>query len=69
MNQKGYDESETTNGKLLTRRIQIHMVYFCVTHFDLVYQNNFPNNAQTKIDHTDLDSPRQIVLFRGLRSF
>ena len=29
-------------------------------HFSPLFQNNFPNNAQTKIYPTDLDSPRQI---------
>ena len=37
--------------------------------FDLFFQNNFPNNAHTKIDHADLDSPRRILVFRGLRPF
>ena len=37
--------------------------------FDPFFQNNFPNNAQTKIDHADLDSPRRIRVFRGLRPF
>ena len=32
-NQKGYDKSETTVGKLLARRIQICLVHFCVIHF------------------------------------
>ena len=37
--------------------------------FDLFVQNNFPNNAQTKIYQAESDSPRQILLCRGLRSF
>ena len=37
--------------------------------FDLFFQNNFPNNAQTKIDHADLNLPRQILVCRGLRPF
>ena len=32
-NQKGYDNSETTAGKLSTRRIQIFWVYFSVIFF------------------------------------
>jgi len=40
--------------------------------FDLFFQNNFPNNAQTKIDHADLDSrsevsdPSEVSRFVGL---
>ena len=30
--------------------------------FDLFFQNNFPNYAQTKVNHEDLDSPRQIFV-------
>ena len=30
---KGYDNSETTVGKLLTRRTQIFRVYFCVVRY------------------------------------
>ena len=37
--------------------------------FDLFFQNNFPNNAQTKIDHADLNTPRRILVCRGLRPF
>ena len=37
--------------------------------FDLFFQNNFPNNAQTKVDHADLDLLRQILICRGLRPF
>ena len=32
-NRKGYDNSETTDGKLSARRIQIFCVYFCVILF------------------------------------
>ena len=31
--QKGYDSSETTVGKLSTRRIQIFLIHFCLIHF------------------------------------
>ena len=69
-NQKGYDKSETTFGKLLARRIQICCVYFCVIHFWPLFQNNFSNDVRTKIGTAvDLDSPRQIFLSRGLRFF
>ena len=37
--------------------------------FELFFQNNFPNSVQTKIDTVNLDSPCQILLFRGLRPF
>ena len=68
-NQKGYDNSENTVGKLSARRIQICCDYFCLSLFHLYFQNNFQNNAQTGIISTDLDSPHQILLCRGLRSF
>ena len=38
-NQKGYGNSKTTIGKLSARRIQICVVYFCVIHFWLLFQN------------------------------
>ena len=69
VNQKGYDKSETTIRKLSARKIQICCAYFCVIHCDLFFQNSFPNNIRTKIGTVGLDSPRQILLFRGLRSF
>ena len=61
MNQKGYDNSETTVGKPSTRRIQIYLVYFCVIHFHLCFLKNFQTNAQTKIDPADLNLPRRIL--------
>ena len=60
-NRKGYDNSETTVGKLSAGRIQICLVQFYKSHFWPLFQNNFPNNAQTKIDQSDLDSPRRIL--------
>ena len=39
---------------------------FLTSFFKITFQIH---NAQTKIDHTDLDLPRQILLFRGLRPF
>ena len=33
INQKGYNKTETTHGKLLARRIQVCCVYFCVITF------------------------------------
>ena len=47
MNQEDYDNSETTVGKLLTRRIQIFWVHCCEIHF-IFLSKNFPNNAQRK---------------------
>ena len=57
-NQKGYDNSETTVGKHLARRIQIFRVYFSVIIFHLLIFKTRENMARTKIDPTDLDSPR-----------
>ena len=37
--------------------------------FLLLFQNDFQNNAQTKLVTADLDSSRRILLCRGLRSF
>ena len=48
-NQKGYDNSETTVGKLLARIIQIFPGNFCLGNILEVILNNFQNNAQTKI--------------------
>ena len=59
-NQKGYDNSKTTVGKLLARRIQIWVVYFCLGNILKVILNNFQNNAQTKFDRSDSDSPHRI---------
>ena len=36
--------------------------------FDLFFQNNFQNNAQTKIDHSDLNYPRRELSNGGLES-
>ena len=44
-NQKGYDNSETTVGKLSARRIQICRIYFCLGIILKVILNNFQNNA------------------------
>ena len=33
MNQKSYNNSKTTVGKLSTRRVQICRIYFCAIHF------------------------------------
>ena len=44
-NQKGYDNSETTVGKLSARRIQIWLGYFCLGIVLKVIQYNFQNIA------------------------
>ena len=63
-NQKGYDKSETTCGKLLARRIQICCVYFCVIDFwPLFFEITFlSNNYPTKLQTAKSDSPRRILL-------
>ena len=58
--QKGYDTFETTIGKLSARRIQIFWAYFCLGNILKVILNIFRNNAQTKKDRSDSDSPRRI---------
>ena len=40
-NQKGYDYSETTIGKLSARKIQIFQVYLCVIHFHFFFKITF----------------------------
>ena len=52
-NKKGYDNSETTFGKLSARRIQIYCDRFCLGIILKDILNNFQNIAQTK-------KPRQI---------
>ena len=58
-NQMGYDNSETTVGKLSARRIQICVCHFCGIHFWPLFWDNFPNNVQTSLTHAELDSPRR----------
>ena len=48
-NQNDYGNFETTVGKLSARRIQISWANFCLVHFDLFFQNNFSNDARTKL--------------------
>ena len=44
-NQKGYNNSETTVGKLSARIIQIFRIHFCLGNILKVILNNFQNNA------------------------
>ena len=60
---------EPRAAKPLARIIQICCVYILCLIFDLFFQNNFPNNSGTKIYLAESDSPRRILLFRGLGSF
>ena len=62
---KGCNKSETTYEKLSTRKVQICQVYFCVILFDIFFQNNFPNDAPTKIYLADLDG-RCRILFKWI---
>ena len=57
-NQKNYDNSETTVGKLSMRRIQIYPDYFCLGIILKVILNNFQNNAETKILRAESNTPR-----------
>ena len=41
------------------------MIYFCLSNILKVVLNNFQNNAQTKIDRSDSDSPRRIPWFQA----
>ena len=67
-NQKDYDNSETTVGKLSARIIQIFPGYFCLGNILKVIQYNLKKNAQTKIVRVDLDSPRRELSNGGLES-
>ena len=68
-NQTSYDTFETIVGKLSARRIQNFPGYICLGNILKVLLNNFQNNAQTKIDRSDSDSPRRIPQFQGLSPF
>ena len=61
VNRKGDDTFETTVGKLSARRIQIWLVYFSVTIFDLLTFKTSENRVPTKIDLADLDSLCQLL--------
>ena len=56
-NQKGYDGSETTVGKLLTRKNRSAGPIFVKTIFGLLFFETCENRVPTKIDPADLDSP------------
>ena len=60
-NQKGCDNSETTDEKLSARRIQIFRVSFSVIIFDLLFFKTSKHMVPTKIYHADLDSRRRIL--------
>ena len=47
-NQKGYDNSKTTNRKLLARKIQIFWVHFCVIHFLVFFKMPFKITSEEK---------------------
>ena len=72
-NQKGYDKSETTYGKLLTRKthVQIFWTRFCVIHFwPFFFKIPFQiSNIRTKMNSKELDSSCRILQYPGLRSF
>ena len=67
--QKGYGSSETTVWKLSAMKIQICPVKFSVIIFDLLIFEISENMAPIKMDPAGLDSPRQILVCRGLRPF
>ena len=56
-NHKGYDNSETTVGKLSAKRIQIFRVQKCCFMFHLLFQKNFANITQKPPDPANLDLP------------
>ena len=60
--------SETSELEYSTRRIRFCLVYFCLGIISKVIQYNFQNNAYTKIDRKDLDSPRGELSNGGLES-
>ena len=75
MNQKGYDNFETTMRKLSARRIQICFYYFCKIHFwPLIFWNKWiqgPNkNSQSRFGFALSNTlvPRSQTLLRCLGS-
>ena len=48
-NQKGYDNSKTTIGKLLAREIQIFRVHFSVIIFDLLFLKQVKTRPEQKL--------------------
>ena len=61
--------SETLELEYSTRRIQFCPDYFCLGIILKVVQYNFQNIAQTKIDHSDLNSSRRELSNGGLGIF
>ena len=49
-NQKGYDKSETTVGKLPARRVQIFRARFCIIHFELFFKKTFQIMSEPKFN-------------------
>ena len=79
-NQKGYGNSETTIGKLLMRKIQIYLVKFCKSHFDLFFKITFqimPEHHWTKQNRirvveyssTEVSNPSEMPRFVEKFSF
>ena len=60
--------SETLELGYSTRRIWIWPVYFCLGIILKVIQYNFQNNVFTKVDHSDLNSPRRELSNGGLKN-
>ena len=58
-NQKGYDNSETTVGKLSTIKNRSSEYIFLMSFFDLLFLKTSENMDPTKIYPANLDSPRQ----------
>ena len=69
-NQRGYDNSETTVGKLLARRIFRSTWYiFVKIIFDLLFFRTCEKRIPTKIYQAESHSPRWILWFQGLGPF
>ena len=75
-NRKGYDNSETTIGKLSARRIQIFWVRFCIMIFGLLFFKVCEKMGLNKFEPKRIGSassnirlPRSQTLLRCLRSF
>ena len=65
-NQKGYDNSKTTVGRLSAKRIQIFRVQFCL---DVVWKVILKRGEMddTKLNLVDVNSPSQELSNGGLR--
>ena len=66
---KGYDNSETTVGKLSVGESRSTWSIFVKSIFGLSFFETYENRVRTKIDQVESDLPCLILVCRGLRPF